>query len=105
MNSFTIENRTVTVFPAAGPDRPVIYLNTFGQEGEQVLQNLQTLECADFTLVTVSDLKWNHDMSPWDIPPLSEKDTPFTGGADDYLKLLTGEIMPEAERSVNGTRP
>ena len=95
MNSFTIENRTVTVFPAAGPDRPVIYLNTFGQEGEQVLQNLQTLECPDFTLVTVSDLKWNHDMSPWNIPPLSEKDTPFTGGADDYLKLLTGEIMPK----------
>ena len=103
MNSFTIENRTVTVFPAAGPDRPVIYLNTFGQEGEHVLQNLQTLECHDFTLVTVSDLEWNHDMSPWNIPPLSEKDTPFTGGADDYLKLLTGEIMPEAERSVKGT--
>ena len=102
MNSFTIENRTVTVFPAAGPDRPVIYLNTFGQEGEQVLRNLKTLECPDFTLVTVSDLEWNHDMSPWDIPPLSEKDTPFSGGANDFLKLLTGEIMPEAERSVNG---
>ena len=103
MNSFTIENRTVTVFPAAGPDRPVIYLNTFGQEGEQVLQNLQTLECPDLTLVAVSDLEWNHDMSPWAVSPLSEKDTPFTGGADDYLRLLTGKIIPEAERSVNGT--
>ena len=102
MNSFTIENRTVTVFPAAGPDRPVIYLNTFGQEGEQVFQKLQTLGCPDFTLVTVSDLEWNHDMSPWDLPPLSEKDKPFTGGADDFMKLLTGKIVPEAERSVNG---
>ena len=102
MNSFTTDNRTVTVFPAAGPDRPVIYLNTFGQEGEQVLRNLKTLKCPDFTLVTISALEWNHDMSPWSAPPLSEKDTPFTGGADDYLKLLTGEIMPEAEKSVNG---
>ena len=25
-------------------------------------------------------------MAPWDIPPISEKDTPCTGGSDDYLE-------------------
>ena len=39
---------------------------------------------------------------PVDIPPLSKKSTPCTGGADDYLRLLTEEIMPRAEKMADG---
>lgn len=102
MISFTVENKKVSVFPAAGPDRPVIYLNTFANEGKQVLQALQDSGCPDFTLAAVSDLEWDHDMAPWDIPPIAENDTPCTGGADDYLRLLMEKILPEAEKEVKG---
>lgn len=27
---------------------------------------------------------------------------PFTGGADNYLRLLTEEIIPAAEKEING---
>ncbi len=54
MDSFTIENKMVTVFPGRERDNPVIYLNTFGHEGKQVLQNLQASNCPDFTLVAIS---------------------------------------------------
>lgn len=102
MTSFNIEQKRVDVFASAAPDRPVIYLNTYGREGKQVFQHLQETGCPDFSLVAVSNLEWDHDMAPWDIPPISEKDTPCTGGADDYLKLLLNQILPEAEKALPG---
>ncbi len=102
MISFTIDNKKVSVFPSATPSRPVVYLNTFGEEGKQVFQILQDSDCPEFTLVAVSNLEWNHDMSPWNIPPISANNTPCTGGADDYLKLLIDKIMPEAEKNIKG---
>lgn len=90
------------MFASAAPDRPVIYLNTYGREGKQVFKHLQETGCPDFSLVAVSNLEWDHDMAPWDIPPISEKDTPCTGGSDDYLKLLLNQILPEAEKALPG---
>ncbi len=102
MISFTVENKNVSVFPGALPDMPVIYLNTFSNEGEQVIKALQDIGCHDFTLVTISGLCWDHDMAPWDIAPISKNAAPCTGGADDYLLLLTREIMPRAEKEIKG---
>ena len=67
-----------------------------------VYKNLMALGCPDFCLVAVSNLKWDHDMTPWYMGPISKHDTPCTGGADDYLKLLLDEIMPEAEALLPG---
>lgn len=99
---FITGGKTISVYPSAGSDMPVVYLNTFSEEGDSVYQLLQNMSCADFTLVAISNLTWNHDMSPWDIPPISKGDTPCTGGADDYMKLLTEEIVPKAEEYVQG---
>lgn len=41
-------------------------------------------------------------MTPWYMGPISKHDTPCTGGADDYLKLLLDEIIPEAEALLPG---
>ena len=102
MVSFMADGKTVSVFPAEDDCRPLVCLHTFGREGEDVYQILREAGQPDFSLVAVSGLDWNHDMAPWDIPPLSEKDRPCTGGAEDYLKLLTGKILPEAEKAVKG---
>ena len=98
---FHISSKEIEVYPGAGPNCPVIYLNTFRKEGDSVYRALSG-QAADFTLVAVSGLEWDHDMVPWDIPPVSKNNMPCTGGADAYLELLTGEIMPEAERLVEG---
>ncbi|MCD8397614.1 MAG: hypothetical protein LUD12_10640 [Lachnospiraceae bacterium] len=39
-------------------------------------------------------------MTPWPIPPISKGDTPCSGGADIYLKQLTGELLPQIEASL-----
>ena len=101
-SAFEIGGKTIEVFPSEVPNRPVIYLNTVSNEGAQVYQTLRSMDCSDFTLVTIGNLDWNHDMAPWDIPPISKGDTPCTGGADEYLRLLIYEIIPEAERLIQG---
>ena len=101
-HSFYIANKKIAVYPSAEPDSPIVYLNTFGREGEKVLQALRKMNCPAFTLVTISGLTWDCDMAPWDIPPISKNDTPCAGGADEYLRLLTEEIIPKTERLLAG---
>lgn len=103
MYTFSMDGKTISVFPAAGPDAPVLYLNTVSDEGQEVFQAAQRDGDIPFTLVAVSGLDWNHDMAPWDSSPAFRNGQPFTGGARDYLELLTREILPEAERGLAGT--
>lgn len=65
---FEISGKTVTVYPSKTPDCPIVYLNTFGDEGEKVYLLLQQNQCPDFTFVTVGGLPgtgiWHHGTSP-----------------------------------------
>lgn len=102
MIGHTMETKTASVFPTTFPDAPVIYLNTYSDEGKQVFDSAQATGCPLFTLVTISNLDWNRDMAPWDSPAAFKKGEPFTGGADDYLRLLVEEIIPRAEKELPG---
>ena len=102
MHTFTATHKTISVFPCTEPECPIIYLNTFSDEGQNVYEAAQAASCPPFTLVTISDLDWNHDMVPWDSPPALKNADPCTGGADDYLQLLTEEIIPTAEKKITG---
>lgn len=103
MNSFSVEQKWVDVFESAAPNKPVIYLNTYGREGAQIFQYLTDIGCQDFSLVAVSKLEWNHDMVPWDIPPIFKNGASYTSGADEYLRLLINQIIPKAESLLQGT--
>ena len=102
MYTFTINEKTVSIFPSLEANAPIIYLNTFSGEGQKVYEAAQAAGCPPFTLVAISDLDWNHDMAPWDSPPTFKNADPCTGGADDYLRLLTEEIIPAAEKELGG---
>ena len=102
MQPFAIGSKTVSIFPSSEPGAPIIYLNTFFGEGQKICETAQAAGCLPFTLVAISDLDWNHDMVPWDCPPAFKNSEPCTGGADDYLHLLTEEIIPAAEKEING---
>lgn len=62
--TFAIGGKTVAVFHGNRPGSPVIYLNTYSDEGQKVYEAAQVVSCPAFSLVTVSDLAWNHDMAP-----------------------------------------
>lgn len=103
MYEFTIGGKNVSVFPGNVPDAPVIYLNTYSNEGQQVFQAAQAAGCPLFTLVTIDNLDWNRDMAPWDSPAALKNGEPFTGGAGNHLRLLVEEILPRAEKDLIGT--
>ena len=102
MYTLTTSGKTISIFSCAGSECPVIYLNTFSNEGQKVFESAQAAGCPPFTLVTISDLDWNHDMVPWDSPPAFKNADPCTGGADNYLRLLTEEIIPMVEKKIAG---
>lgn len=102
MQVITTKHKTISIFSCAGSECPIIYLNTFSNEGQKVFEAAQDASCPPFTLVAISDLDWNHDMVPWDSPPAFKNADPCIGGADDYLRLLTEEIIPTAEKKITG---
>lgn len=102
MHTFSIANKTISVFASSTPNAPVIYLNTFSGEGQKIFQAAQDAHYPSFTLIAISDLDWDHDMAPWDCPPIFKNTQPCTGGADDYLKLLTETIVPTVENNLAG---
>lgn len=103
MHTFTIGGKSISVFPGTEPDSPIIYLNTFSSEEQKVFEAAQATGCPPFTLVAISNLDWNHDMVPWDSPSVFKNAETCTGGADDYLRLLTEEIIPTAEKEIAST--
>lgn len=105
MTQCTIAKKRVSVYPSAAPNKPVLYLHTYADEGDAAYRAMQQAGCPDFTLIAISGLDWNRDMVPWDIPPVTGQGMPCTGGADAYLRCLLQEILPEAERAVRGRVP
>ncbi len=81
-------------------DAPLVVLNTFQEEGEKVYKAIKVTCDQDFSLLCVSGLDWNRELSPWQSPSLSDDETPFSGGADEYLDSLTGRIIPDAIEKV-----
>ena len=103
--NWTVADKTVTLFPAKQANRPIVILNNFSGNGESVVEAMQTIGCGDCNLLSVGNLSWDHDMSPWYAPPLSASDSPGTGGADDYLQVLLNDILPAAEEKSAGSAP
>lgn len=99
---FIIDGKQIYIYPSSAPNSPVVYLNTYSDEGDGIYKILCETGCEKFTLVSICSLEWDKDMSPWDIPPVSKDDTPCTGGADEYLKFSTNKIMPRVEENIQG---
>lgn len=100
--TFNTDNKKITLYPALAENKPVIYLTTYNDDGGEVYDELQKQGCPDFTLVTISGLNWEAELSPWAAGGLFKYSEMFTGGADAYLQFLTQQILPHAEAGLNG---
>lgn len=100
---FSVGEKTATIYCSKYENRPLIVLNTYSGNGNSVSEALKYLNAPDCNLLVVGNLNWDHDMTPWYCPALSENDTPCTGGADAYLQLLLTEILPKAQLLIKGT--
>ncbi len=101
-NRFKVKEMATDIFPGGVPDCPLILLNTFAGEGEKIYRLLNEAGCYGFSLAAVGGTDWSRDMSPWACPPVFKGEDPFSGGADGYLAILTGEILPRCLEKVPG---
>lgn len=87
----------------SAPKVPLVILHTFQGEGKEVFDKCTEIGCNNFALAAIGGLNWNHDLSPWAAPTIGNNKYGF-GGADEYIKKLTNEIMPEI-RAKLGLKP
>ena len=73
---------------------PLIVLNSFGDEWKHVVEALDSLGVNSYSMLAVTCSEWNKDLSPWDADAVFKGEPDFKGGADEYLKKLTEEIIP-----------
>ena len=102
IKEFEAGKKKITLYGAENSGVPVVYLNTVIDEGGRVYDACQSLNCPPFILAAISNLDWDCDMSPWAIPPISQNDTPCSGGADAFLKLLTDDVIPKVNGLIKG---
>lgn len=76
----------------------IVYLHVYDGDGLDVLSECQRIDCPPFTLVAIKPACWNDDLTPWKCPGLFADDAPFAGRAQDQLRLLEEEIIPQVER-------
>lgn len=104
--TITVGKKEITVYrnPEASASPPIVYLNAGDDEGAATWEACRSIGCSAFTLAVISGLQWNHDLTPWPMPPIWKNDTSYTGGADEYLARLTGKIIPAVEETL-GEKP
>ena len=76
----------------------IVYLHVYDGDGLDVLNECGNIDCPPFTLVAIKPACWNDDLTPWKCPGLFADDVPFAGRAQDQLRLLEEEIIPQVER-------
>ena len=77
---------------------PVVILHAYNkEEGRVVFEKCEKLHYPNFILVSISNLDWNKEMTPWFAHKLNQHDEDFLGKADEYIEELTTEIIPKIE--------
>lgn len=102
VKKFNIENKDVCIHynKTNANQLPVVILNTYGNEGEDVFDKCRSIDSKEYILVSISNLDWNNDMSPWFAPKLNKNDVDCLGKADEYLELLLNKIIPSIEKYI-----
>jgi predicted alpha/beta superfamily hydrolase len=100
--TYECAGRKGTLYCCEQTDTPLIILNNYSDDGSSVIRAMEGIGTPDCNLLVIGNLRWDHDMTPWYCPPISENDTPYTGGADEYLDLLLTQFLPNCRTVLHG---
>ena len=96
-----LEGKNINIFGVQDKRMSVVYLHTFRKEGQKVWEQCKKLGVKAFVLIEIDGISWNDDMSPWPVDNFSPDNAAFTGKANEWLKKLTSNIIPEVETPLN----
>ncbi len=97
-----IEDKDIVIYykDNSSNNIPVIILNTFNEDGEEIWDKVSKLRDKECIIVSISNIDWNKEMSPWYMEKLFKGDSDYLGGADKYLNTLTKIIIPNISKII-----
>ena len=102
VKEFTIKNKIINIYCRKNYSKelPVVILNTFENEYKEILKNCKNIDCKEFILVSISNLDWNNEMTPWYSKKINKYGEEFLGKADEYIQVLLDEIIPKIKKYI-----
>ena len=95
-----IDGKQINLFRSEMPDAPVVYANMYQEAGRALIGQCEKLGCRPFHLVSISNLRWDEELSPWAHGPIVSESDHFTGEANQYIQCLAKKIVPFAEENI-----
>lgn len=96
-----INEKQIIFYKNEMTNAPIVYANMYMESGRAVSEQCKKLGCRPFHLVSISNLRWDEELSPWEHEPVVSKNDRFTGEANQYVHCLTEKIVPFAEETIN----
>lgn len=91
---FNICNKIINIYINGNSNKlPVIVINSYTENGLDIIYECNKIKCKEFILVSISNLDWNSELTPW-------KNDMFLGNADNYIKELDSIIIPKIEEVI-----
>ena len=102
LKKFNINNKIINVFCNTNElnELPVIILNTFSDEGNIIWEKCREIGVKEFILVSIGNINWNNDLTPWASSSLYKGGTEYLGYADNYLVEIENDIIPKIEEYI-----
>ena len=88
--SICIENKEITIYfenkllenKLLEKKLPVIICNSNYENKEKLLSECNKMQYSNFVFVSISNINWNDDLSPWYMKKTYSKDSDYLGKAD-----------------------
>ena len=95
---------TLFIDIANNPDAPIVVLHAHDyDERFDVRVGLCKYKVPEYTMITISDIDWNNDLTPWKADAIMKGQAPFGGMADAYVSKLTNSILPDSLKGLKAT--
>lgn len=100
MRKVIIENKEIMVLSESDVSVPAVYLHSVSGNEDNIWRCCKEMGCPPFTLISIGNLNWNDDMTPWEAPPAFKGNAPFGGLAETQLNCLLYKIIPYVESGL-----
>ena len=98
---FPFQNKTVDLFrpERVSSDTPLVLLLTGGEDPAAIWEKARRMTERDFCLAALPVTDWERELSPWRAEKVFRGGRDFGDGADETIRELEHEIMPELKRT------
>lgn len=94
-------NKNITIYYSNTIKKaPVIILNSYDENTLEIFNKVKELTDKEFIFISISNINWNSEMSPWYMDKLYKNEDNYSGNADEYLNILAKNIIPEIEEFI-----